>query len=134
MSTHYHPLSPEQITHLRRPENTAPRRSWEDLTGGMHAVLSLRSRSFPRPFVDEEFARGEIARALQALRGTGFFAQALRNVHAMEQLDAVGTRFSPAASDGVDGMIVAILDEEAALTGGSGPSPRLASGVAASSH
>jgi hypothetical protein len=94
-----------------------PAEAWDRLTGGFHTLLSLKTLTYPRPFVDAEDARESIRRSLEALDRTSFRERAVRNACAVAEIER---RFreqgpSPALHRAVDEMIAALLDEYDAI-------------------
>jgi len=110
----YHPLSREQIGLLLTPENSELERAWSSLSGALHGVIAMLSITHPRPLYHyEESARRDMVEDPERLRGTPFYAPAVRNVRAAEEIERMFRErgHTPEIHDIVDGYLDALLDE-----------------------
>ncbi|HEX8395293.1 MAG TPA: hypothetical protein VF665_23290 [Longimicrobium sp.] len=118
-------LDREQISRILEPANQEQFEAWDRVVSGMHTMLKLRSRYYPRPFVDEAFGREQIERGLSVMRGTELGAVAEQNVRRVHEVVAGADRGCRACWDAVDDIIDLMLDEDAAMQAYPGPPPVL---------
>lgn len=126
---HYSPLTRDELDLLLAPGAEDVADAWDRFTGGLHALLQLKTRTYPRPLVPEAHARESIPEAMRALSGTPFYEKAFRNAHAVEEIER-GFRDGegrPELYQAVDEFLEAMLDEWNAIRYYPDPPPVLTS-------
>lgn len=125
-SMNYSPLSRDDLDVLFAAGAEEAAHAWDRLAGGFHTLLKLRSITYPRPLVPEEYARQEIAESLEELRGTRLHHRALRNARAMQEIEQRFREQGPSSElyGAVDDYIEALLEEWDAIRFYPGAPPR----------
>lgn len=110
----YLPLSREQIHQLKAPENAGLEQVWTRLRGALHGMVAMFSVTHPRPlYWNDEFNRTRLKQDPGRLRGTAFYAPALRNVRAAEEIERLFRQHGHTAElhETVDAYLDTLLDE-----------------------
>lgn len=112
-STAYTALTRDELKDLLAPGAEDTARAWDRLAGGFHSLLKLRSITYPKPLVPEEYARQEIAHSLEELRDTRLYHRALENAQALEEIERRFHEQGPSSGlhGAVDDFIEALLEE-----------------------
>jgi hypothetical protein len=109
--TRYSPLTRDELALLLAPGAEDLAQAWDHLMAGLHTLLSLRSTTYARPLVPEEFARERIAAALGVLDGTSFHAPGVLNARAVAEIERkfreheAGPEVFRAVDDSIDTML-----------------------------
>lgn len=109
----YSPLARDDLDVLFASGAEETARAWDRLAGGFHTLLKLRSVTYARPLVPEEYARQEIADSLEELRGTRLHDRALQNARALQEIEHRFREHGPNSElhGAVDDYIEALLEE-----------------------
>jgi hypothetical protein len=110
----YHPLSRAQMEQLMAAANSELEQAWTRLRGALHGIVGMLSVTFPRPLYHyEDSARRSLAEEPMRLRDTPFYATAVENVQAAEEIERMfqAHGHTPELHDIVDSYLDALLDE-----------------------